>query len=149
MRSAVHASGGLKAPDPNRPFQSRPIPSSPQAKADTTRTQVDASQQSGDVRERPTVQVQQAGQRLSNAAATGSQTSRAQTGSGSRVPTTGGCAGVGLAQREGQATPQGRVLAKLGLSNGGQLSKAGQQASKASTAQPSTAAPSGGLLQMG
>lgn len=139
MRSAVHASGGLKAPDPNRPFQSCPNPSSPQAKAGTTRTRVDASQQSGDVRERPAVQVQQAGQRLSNAAATGSQTSRAQTGSGSRVPTTGGCAGVGLAQRGAQATPQDRVLAKLGLS------KAGQQASKASTAQLSTTAPSGEL----
>lgn len=90
-----------------------------------------------------TVGVKQADHQGSKAAATGSQASRAQSGAGSRAPAMGGSAGVGLAQRGGQATPQDRVLAKLGLSKGGPGSKAGQQGSKAAAVLQSAAAPSG------
>lgn len=139
--------GGLKAPDPNRPFQSRrtPTPTLLQAPHDTPRTQVSASEQSGDVRQCVAVAAPQG----SNAALTGSQASRAQTGVGARAAAAGGSAGVGLAQRGVQATPQARVLAKLGLSKGGQGSRAGQQASTPAAALQSTAPPSGESSSLG
>ena len=128
----ISVSGGLEAPDPNRPFQSRPTP--PQATPHATRTQNGPSQQPGSVCQPLTVAVQQG----SKAATAGPRASGAQTGAGSRAAATGGSAGSGLAQRRAQATPQDRVLAKLGLSKGGHASKAGEQSSKAA------APPSGG-----
>lgn len=137
--------GGLQAPDPNRPFQSRPGPTLPQAPHDTPKTQNTASQQSGDVQQSVTL----ANPQGSNAALTGSQASRAQTGAGARAAPAGGSAGVGLAQRGVQATPQARVLAKLGLSKGGHANRAGQQASTPGAALKSTAVPSGKSLSHG
>ena len=127
-------SGGLTAPDPNRPFQSRPNPTPPQATSHASRTQLGASEQSGNVCQPLSVAIRQADQQGSKAAATGTQAGMAQAGGGSRAPATGGSAGVSLAQRGGQATPQDRVLAKLGLIKGGQASKGGQQAGKAAAA---------------
>lgn len=130
----MHVSGGLTAPDPNRPFLSRPTPTPPRAAADTTSTHAGASRQSSSGHQRLATTVQQANQYRSDAAVTGSH-----TGPGLRMSATGGAVGAGLVNKGGRAGPQDRVLAKLGLSSAGHALKAGQQASSAlqSTAPPS------------
>lgn len=138
---AVLCSGGLTAPDPNRPFQSRPSLTPPQARADTGTSHADAARQSNTKRQQGTAADQPTGQQQSKAASNGSQAGRPQSGGGLGASSrdSGGHSSV----KGGQSNPQNRLLAKLGLSKGGQLSRPGPQANKVGACLPSNNPPSG------
>ena len=114
-------SGGLEAPDPNRPYQSRPQPSKVSAPQARGTQHTHAAPAPGDQAVAAAVQKQTPGRgQQAECKQSGTRASRlAQDRAPSQPP----------AARKSD-TPEGRVLAKLGLSKGG------QQASKAAAASP-------------
>ena len=140
----MNFAGGLTAPDPNRPFQSRPSLTPPQARADSGTAHADAAHKNNIKHQQDTVADQRVGQQHSKADSTGSQPGRSQSGCGGLClggssRGSGGCGSV----KGSHPDPQNRVLAKLGLGKEGQLSRAGPQARKIGTGLPSNSAPSG------
>ncbi len=129
------ASGGLEAPDPNRPFQSRPQPSRPPLPPANTPQPSHGTVTPGEQAVAPLQRSalgssQQAERKQGRATVITAVPSRASHDRGSNQSTAA----------NKHDTPQGRVLAKLGLSKGGQHNSSGSTR----TALPQPTAPVSG-----